>query len=204
MHVQWNRRQLRSNRQLREVLCPHDEVDRPWLTAPVLIHYEAGRFLPIWYPGPTIRECCLADAKHSGFALAAWWWEVDQRFSDLKLTGLADQDVADQLVRQLPTIGNLLRERVPRPSEAHRQIYLEYREEAGLTQRRLKRAYVPLCFERLGLSWPCTKEDLLRRWQELAKKHHPDRGGVVEAFTSYNLAYREALGRLERRAAARP
>lgn len=177
-------------------------MERPWLTAPVLIHYEEGKFLPIWYPGPTIRECCIADAKHSGFALAAWWWEVDQRFSDLRQTGLPDQDVADQLVRQLPLIASILKDRVPRPSEAHRLVYLEYREEEGLTQRRLRRAYNPLCFEELGLRWPCTKAALVQRWQELAKTHHPDRGGTSEVFTRYNLAYREALGRLERRATA--
>ena len=204
MHVQWNRRQLRSNRQLREVLCPHDEVERPWLIAPVLIHYEDGKFIPVWYPGPTIRECCITDAKHSGFALAAWWWEVDQRFSDLKQTGLPDQDLADQLVEQLPIIADILKQRVPKPSEAHRRVYLEYREEVGLTQRRLKRVYSPLCFEMLGLRWPCTKDELLKRWRELARTHHPDHGGTPEVFTNYSLTYKKALKKLEHRATARP
>lgn len=198
MHVQWNRRQLRSNRQLREVLCPHDAIERPWLTAPVLIHYEAGRFTPVWYPGPTVRECCIED--RSGFALAAWWWEVDQRFQDLEQQGLYDQDVADQLIQQATAIRALLASRVPRPSDAYRKIYLEYREEVGATRRRVR---PPQCFGQLGLPWPCTKDDVAKRWRELALKYHPDRGGSLKMFIETKTAYSAAMGVLER-AAARP
>lgn len=195
MHVQWNRRQLRSNRQLREILCPHDTVERPWLISPVLVHYEAGHFTHVWYPGPTVRECCIED--RSGFALAAWWWEVEQRFQDLKQQGLADQDVADQLLEQAQIIRMILSERVPRPSEAHRKIYLEYREEMGVTRRRVRNR-TPQCFGQLGLPWPCTKDALSKRWRELALQHHPDRGGSLQMFIEAKTAYSAAMGVLER------
>lgn len=154
--------------------------------------------MPVWYPGPTVRECCIED--RSGFALAAWWWEVEQRFQDLRLHGLFDQDVADQLLEQEPTIRAILADRVPRPSEAHRKIYLEYREEVGVSRRRCR---TPQCFGQLGLPWPCTKEEVSKRWRELALQHHPDRGGSLKMFLEAKTAYNAAMGVIER-ASARP
>jgi hypothetical protein len=127
---------------------------------------------------------------------------VDQRFQDLKQLGLPDQDVADQLLQQASTIQGILAERVPRPSEAYRKIYLEYREEVGVTRRRV-RNQTPQCFGQLGLSWPCTKDDLSKRWRELVRQNHPDRGGSVELFIEAKTAYSAAMGVLER-ATARP
>jgi hypothetical protein len=193
VHVQWSRRQLRSNRQVREILCPHDGNLRPWVIQPHLVHYEDGHPVTVWCPAPTIRECCAQDPKHSGFALAAWWWEVDQRFSDLS-EDIPDPEVVAQLLGQKAAIRDLLSMRVPFPSEQHRSIYLEYREETGLTARR-KRS--PLCFKQLGLKWPCTREDVSQRWRELVKRVHPDRGGSAEDFTVFNQAYRQALRKVD-------
>jgi hypothetical protein len=41
----------------------------------------------------------------------------------------------------------------------------------------------------LGLSWPCTADDLKGVYRRLAMETHPDRGGSAEAFRRVNDAY---------------
>lgn len=181
MHVRWRRQQLRTNYQ-EVVLCPHEEVARPWVVSPTVVH--EGRAL--WQPGGPIRECCITQGK--GLALAAWWWEVEQRTKELLTAGLADAHVTEVLRWQVDAIEELLEEVVPKPTKLERQRYIWYREDLGL-ERKMKD---PPGFKKLGLVWPCTREVLDVRWKEVAKATHPDRGGSPAEFhafmTAYNLA----------------
>ena len=46
----------------------------------------------------------------------------------------------------------------------------------------------------LGLSDTASPDDVKRRWRELAREHHPDRGGTAEAFYHWNrLTERAAI-----------
>jgi len=182
MHLRWNRRQLLSNRQTGESLCTHHEVARPWTLAPALIHQNRS----IWYLGPSIRECCLED--ESELAIAAWWWEVRNRFEDLSKIGLADHEVTRALLQQLDLIEELLEERVPKPTKGAWKRYEAHRQMSGTKGRRQKLRVAPE-IALLGLTWPCTPQDIKSRWRAIALEHHPDRGGNVQTFIELKAAY---------------
>jgi hypothetical protein len=186
MHLTWSRQRLRTNYQ-EVILCSH-EIPRPWVRAPVVTH--RGRKL--WEPAEPIRECCIARGK--GLAIAAWWWEVEQRFNDLLTLGLADPDVTEIIKWQLDIIEEELEEVVPKPTRVELQRYVWYREDLGL-ERKLKN---PPGFKQLGLKWPCTRADLDTRWRELARAHHPDRNGNAGNFHNLVKAYKAAKTAFER------
>jgi len=62
--------------------------------------------------------------------------------------------------------------------------------------------YLPKPFRVLGLAYPCSMEELRARWRELARKHHPDRGGDVAKFIKLKEAYDEAVTILDGRSTA--
>lgn len=187
MYLRWTRRQLKSNRQTGEILCPHSEILRPWTVFPNIVHQVEGRSVTAWNPGPTIRECCIDRGQ--GLAIAAWWWEVRNRFKDLNEVGLEDPVITEALLEQLDLIEEMLEDMVPKPSVADWNRYLEYREDIGRTTRRIQ---TPRCLRQLGLVWPCSKETLAQRWKEIALKTHPDHGGDAAIFRAYFAAYRDA------------
>ena len=45
----------------------------------------------------------------------------------------------------------------------------------------------------LGLTWPCTKEEVAKAHRRLAFAHHPDRGGDAEKFKEIQFAYERAM-----------
>jgi len=197
VHIRWNRQRLKTNRQVGEFLCPHFNVLRPWIRSPALVQrVSTGGILTIWNPGPSIRECCLE--QQNGFAFAAWWWEVKNRFEDLVQVGLADPETTQALIEQLDLIEEILEERVPKPSKEDWKRYADYREDLSLTKRRMR---TPLCVKQLGLSWPFSKEELSKRWGEIVLLVHPDKGGTVDAFQLYHSAYKSAKALLERKSA---
>jgi hypothetical protein len=188
MNVHWKRLQLKTNHQ-EVVLCPHDEIKQPWTLSPTVVHQKKN----LWKPGPPIRECCIARGK--GLAIAAWWWEVEQRFNELLTVGLPDAQVTQVLRWQVDVIEQLLEETVPKPSKTQRQRYIWYREDLNL----VREVPDPPGFRQLGLSWPCTKEDLEKRWRELAHTTHPDKGGSAQEFHTVSQAYRTAKSVFESR-----
>jgi DnaJ-domain-containing protein 1 len=50
------------------------------------------------------------------------------------------------------------------------------------------------CFAVLGLSLSATLDQIKARNRELAKVHHPDRGGDAAEFNRINAAYEMACG----------
>jgi hypothetical protein len=191
MHLRWIRRQLKTNRQKGEFLCPHEEVARPWILSPRVV----DRGLAVWNPGPTIRECCIDRGQ--GLALAAWWWEVRNRFDDLNKIGLEDSEITQALLEQLDYIESLLEEVVPKPTKDEWARYIDYRDDLGLTTRRV-RVVTPACFKHLGLTWPCSKDELAARWKTITLRVHPDHGGKAEDFRFYLDAYKKARGIFDR------
>lgn len=144
-----------------------------------------------WRPGPSIRECCL----HHGLAQAAWWWEVDQRFTDLARDGLEDNpELAQALLGSKKFILGLLEDTVPRPSKEDKQAYREFRK----LHRKPRKVTIrlPSFAKTLGITWPCSPEDLKATWRKLALQHHPDRGGRPEEFIRIKAAYDQACGRI--------
>lgn len=191
MYVRWYRQQLRSNRQTEEILCPHDHIKQPWVTSPAVVHREGQKTRTLWRPGPAIRECCISRGK--GLAIAAWWWEVEQRFRDLRIVGVPNHEDADVLLWQLDVIEEELEKTVPKPSKGDLQRYVWYREDLGLVRKQ----EIPGLRE-LGLVWPCTREDVDKRMRELARTSHPDRGGKAEDFAVYSVAYQAAKDAFDR------
>lgn len=193
VYLKWNRRRLKTNLQKGEFLCPHTEVRQPWITTPVLLHRMPDHHTrAIWTPGPNIRECCIEDR---GLAVAAWWWEADNRFEDLMQFGLPDDGITQDLLGQLDSIRQILEDKIPRPSKAAIRRYVTYREDLGLKRRRVQN---PPSFTELGLAWPCTEEALNKRWQEIVLRQHPDRGGDVVTFQRVLRSYRTARGMVEK------
>ena len=155
--LRWNRKRLWSNDQGEEYLCPHEEIARPWTIYPSIVN-QRGK--TVWSPGPSIRDCCVDRGK--GLAIAAWWWEVDNRFQDLEVIGLPDQELARSLLEQRFEIRAVLSEPVPIPSDEDRQQYLFYREDLGLV-RLVRILKTPKPFKQLNLPVPCTPGDLNKR-----------------------------------------
>ncbi len=51
----------------------------------------------------------------------------------------------------------------------------------------------PSCFDVLGVEATAPADELKRRFRELAKIFHPDRGGCQEDFVAINRAYVQAV-----------
>jgi len=51
----------------------------------------------------------------------------------------------------------------------------------------------PVCLKTLGLMLPCTEEDVMEAYRELAKEKHPDRGGDLDQFLKLQRHYEQAL-----------
>lgn len=67
------------------------------------------------------------------------------------------------------------------------------RDGAKDATARMSRDRRPGCLEILGLSPPCTTEDVKAAYRHLARQTHPDLGGDAGAFQALNEAYRQAL-----------
>lgn len=52
---------------------------------------------------------------------------------------------------------------------------------------------IPACLTLLGLTWPCTGQEVKQAFRLQAKTAHPDAGGSNEAFQALHKAYQEAL-----------
>ncbi len=55
------------------------------------------------------------------------------------------------------------------------------------------RSCEPSCFDVLGIDAITPADEIKRRFRELAKRYHPDRGGRQEDFVAINHAYVQAL-----------
>jgi hypothetical protein len=49
------------------------------------------------------------------------------------------------------------------------------------------------CFTTLGLTWPCTEDDIKRAYRQKAHEAHPDKGGTADAFRDLKQAHDDAL-----------
>jgi len=56
----------------------------------------------------------------------------------------------------------------------------------------------PACLVALGLTWPCTGQEVKQAFRRKAKTVHPDIGGSSEAFQRLHTAYKEALAFVSR------
>jgi hypothetical protein len=76
-------------------------------------------------------------------------------------------------------------------SSAQKEMYYTH----PIDQRDLP--VIPACFQVLGLTMPCSQEDLKEAYRQKAKLTHPDGGGCAEAFLALQQCYEEALEFLE-------
>lgn len=51
--------------------------------------------------------------------------------------------------------------------------------------------------ELMGLPSYASKEDVKKRWRQLAKQHHPDSGGDNDQFVYWHEVYTKALEQVE-------
>jgi DnaJ-domain-containing protein 1 len=168
---------------------------------------------------PTIRSCCIGDQ----FNRAAWWYDVTFRLDTLP--EWADGPLYEHLARDRRAMVRKLREVVPRPTPRAREDFEAFRvkgkaerdaifEEAiddyikqhggrKSTMRDLLRGSDdPTCFAVLGLGPDAMLDEVKGRYRDLAKRHHPDRGGDAAEFNRIVAAYDEACGLLAGRAPA--
>jgi hypothetical protein len=52
---------------------------------------------------------------------------------------------------------------------------------------------LPPCLSLLGLSWPCTAQEIKQAFRSKVKTVHPDHGGNSADFQALHRAYKEAL-----------
>lgn len=159
---------------------------------------------------PTIRSCCIADS----FARAAWWHDVGGTIGGWGEGYFGEPSL--YIARDRPAILAKLRDVVPPPTrggvvaftayrepveEVHRRFWDSMRDEQvdAARRRRDERGRARSSdgdggdgFATLGLGPAATLEDVKRRYRELAKEHHPDRGGDARQFARYTEAYRRA------------
>ena len=57
---------------------------------------------------------------------------------------------------------------------------------------------IPECFIRLGFTKVPTKDELHKRWKQMAKTAHPDVGGDADYFISMQCAYKDAENMITR------
>ncbi len=82
--------------------------------------------------------------------------------------------------------------------ESEGRIYRDwtsYYTEAG-KQRYLEQDYQPRrqpCFEFLGLSSNCSRQDIKRAYRRVARELHPDKGGDARQFIALKENYERAL-----------
>ena len=51
----------------------------------------------------------------------------------------------------------------------------------------------PVCLKTMGLELPCTEQDVMAAYRELAKELHPDRGGDLDQFLQLQRHFDQAL-----------
>ena len=194
MHILWKKKVHATNRQTGEPTCPHLRKRKPRTLTPIMNHYDAEskKYKAVWRIGPSIRECCLENE----LALAAWWYEVNQRFDDLAKFGIEeDQALARVLLAERTLIDKLLQEVVPKPSRKALLAYLDFR---ALHQKpRRVKVRLPGFVKVLELTtWPVDEAELKAAWRKLAMQHHPDRGGDTATFIAAKAAYETAVRHL--------
>jgi hypothetical protein len=57
----------------------------------------------------------------------------------------------------------------------------------------------PACLRTFGLELPCTEEEVLAAYRELAKTAHPDRGGDLQQFLQLQKHFEQALALVRQR-----
>jgi hypothetical protein len=74
----------------------------------------------------------------------------------------------------------------------HTNTMFASRPEASMTRWHITPP-APACIAALGLTWPCTRQDVKQAFRTKVKVAHPDSGGNSEAFQRLYRAYQEAL-----------
>ena len=71
----------------------------------------------------------------------------------------------------------------------------EYQNDIAFYHRRRNgvQSSTPSFIQALGLSLPCTIEDVKQAWRKLAKEYHPDTGGNAARFIELQASYTDAL-----------
>lgn len=198
MFILWKKRPIPESPARQGYVCTHEGPGRTLLT-PVLVRSVRKNGRPsrehLWRPAPSIRSCCLRDPA----VRWSWWEEVARTFHAFVEDPQVDRDLRkqvlafeDELVRQLREVVSLPRGRRPGgQSSGFRWRPRNVRGEVGPT-----RVYVvdpTAALQILGLTWPCTPEEVRRAFRTRAKDAHPDRGGTHEAFIALQQAYDDAL-----------
>lgn len=79
------------------------------------------------------------------------------------------------------------------PEIAKRHPPLTRGRPTGARDRRPRRPAGSACLALLGLSWPCTRSDVVKAWRRVAFAAHPDGAGSNAAFIKARRAYETAL-----------
>ncbi|MCA9217465.1 MAG: DnaJ domain-containing protein [Planctomycetales bacterium] len=53
--------------------------------------------------------------------------------------------------------------------------------------------HTPPCITALGLSWPCTEQEIKDAYRKLAEKNHPDLGGDRQRFLALQTHFEQAI-----------
>lgn len=136
----------------------------------------------MWTFGASIRECCLRDPS----AREAWWRRIDGSLDEL-VSFMEAEELELDLTRIEVQLGRV----VPPPPE-----------RVGPMNRCSSRSTPPDALAILGLTWPCSEEDVRTAWKRAAFESHPDRGGTHDEFVTIHRAYEMCLALV--RAAASP
>jgi hypothetical protein len=91
---------------------------------------------------------------------------------------------------QLAAMGRQQRKEVF--AEYFYRVYFQRYKESGIVPTDV---YDPMLLSLLGLPAHAGHQEIKQRFRELAKKHHPDRGGDAERFIEMMDTYEQLMGR---------
>lgn len=84
------------------------------------------------------------------------------------------------------------RHRIIWEEKSRRQQIIDEFFRAYEAARQANRSLAP-CLSLLGLSWPCTVQEIKQAFRSKVKTVHPDHGGNSADFQALHRAYKEAL-----------
>jgi hypothetical protein len=147
---------------------------------------------------PSSRPDWIAAANATNPQKNRDFWRIQAAFSKLR-AGEDEWQERDPLAIE-PPAARRTSSRPPKPNvqPGGRPAWMGPETSQSVTQAAQPPATIavpaePSCFHLLGIDGEAGPDEVKRRFRELAKVHHPDRGGKHEDFVAISGAYVSAL-----------
>lgn len=205
MYLVWKQRKLRESTWC---WCSRSHLKRRYSLIPFVVRSERidGRPRQVHVARlPAIRTCCMGDEREWD----DWWQRVQEVLRGLQrrkdITGAFRKEVLHKLKAKVPKPRKKRTKRRSGPRRRswsawdsfswqwffHDEWSRRWRDpgEGGVARVSSLASHLQV----LGLTWPCTVDQVKGSFRALAKKHHPDMGGDAANFRKVYEAYERVL-----------